>query len=156
MIWQVILGQDVISIHDISVLMLFKEEVYRLTVLIWVVWAVNVPVTELLSRLAWELIQTGSVSTWAALLWAAVCGIYIDVVIGAFARPTSRGGEAQVLAAAIVFWALVWTWDKWTIRPSVKSRVYYSVACQHLTDQGLNLWNSIWYTQDCICQTHFV
>lgn len=58
------------------------------------------------------MIQTGPAAIWAVLLWAAVGGIYKDVVMCALACSTSWGGEAQVLAVAIVFCALVGTFEK--------------------------------------------
>lgn len=67
---------------------------YTLTVLVRVVTAVNVPVTELLHGLTRQLIQTGPAAAWAALLWAAVDGVHKSVVMGALARPTAWRGEA--------------------------------------------------------------
>ena len=64
-------------------------------------------ITELLNRLALELIQAGPAATGAALLRATFGGIHKDVVMGTLAYPTSWGGEAQVLAVAVVFCALV-------------------------------------------------
>lgn len=52
------------------------------------------PVTELLNRLARELIQAGPAATWAVLLRAAVGGIHKDVVMGTLACATSWGGQA--------------------------------------------------------------
>lgn len=81
-----------------------------LTVLIRVVVAVHVPVAELLSRMAGELVQTGPAASRAALRWAAVGGVRRDVLVVTLARPTARGGETQVLAVAVVFPAQVGSW----------------------------------------------
>lgn len=69
--------------------------------------AVDVPVTELLVRMAGELVQAGPAASWAALLWTAVGGVDKDVAVVTLARPTARGSKAQVLAVAIVFCAQV-------------------------------------------------
>lgn len=69
--------------------------------------AVHVPVAELPSRVAGELVQTGPAASRAALRWAAVGGVHGDVLVVTLARPTARGGETQVLAVAVVFPAQV-------------------------------------------------
>lgn len=78
-----------------------------LTVLVRVVVAVNVPVAELLTGLAGEPVQAGPAASRAALLRPAVCVVHKDVVVLALARPTTRGGEAQVLAVAVIYGAKV-------------------------------------------------
>lgn len=69
--------------------------------------AVHVPVAELPSRMAGELVQTGPAASRAALRWAAVGGVHRDVLVVTLACPTARGGETQVLAVAVVFPAQV-------------------------------------------------
>lgn len=69
--------------------------------------AVDVPVAELLVRMARELVQTGPAAARAALLWTAVGNIHKDVLVVTLARPTAWGSKAQVLAVAIIFCAQV-------------------------------------------------
>lgn len=55
------------------------------------------------------MIHTWLTASRAALPRATVCGIHKVVVVGTLARPTPSGGEAQMLAVAIVYCALVQT-----------------------------------------------
>lgn len=55
------------------------------------------------------MIHTWLAASRAVLPPATVCGIYKVVVVGTLARPTPSGGEAQMLAVAIVYCALVQT-----------------------------------------------
>lgn len=69
--------------------------------------AVDVPVAELLARIARELVQTGPAAARAALLWTAVGDVDKDVLVVTLARPTAWGSKAQVLAVAVIFCAQV-------------------------------------------------
>lgn len=68
------------------------------------------PVTELLNRLAQQLVQTWPRTSRAALIWAAVCGIHKGVIMSTSACATSWGSKTQMLTAAVVFCALVGAW----------------------------------------------
>lgn len=72
--------------------------------------AVDVPVTELLLRMARELVQAGPAASRAALLWTAVGVVHKDVVMVTLAHPTAWGSKAQVLAVAVIFCAQVGSW----------------------------------------------
>lgn len=65
--------------------------------------AVDMPITEFLRRLAQELVQAGSATVRAALLWTTVGDIHIGMVMVALTRPTVWGSKAQVLAVTIIF-----------------------------------------------------
>lgn len=65
------------------------------------------PITELLHRLAGDLIQTQPAASRALLPRGAVGGVYEDLVVSTLACPTVWGGEAQLLAVSVVFCALV-------------------------------------------------
>lgn len=78
-----------------------------LTVLVRVVRAVRVSITELLGGLAGELVQAGPTPRRAALLRLAVGGVHEHVVVGASAGAALWSGEAQVLTATVVFYTLV-------------------------------------------------
>lgn len=69
--------------------------------------AVHVPITELLMRMARELVQAGPAASRAAVLWAAAGDVHKDMVMVTSARSTARGSKAQVLAVAVVFCARV-------------------------------------------------
>lgn len=86
---------------------IFSARFRWLTVFIRVVVAVDVPIAELLRRLAWELVQAGPAASRAALPWTAVGVIHKDMVVVTLTCPTSRGSEAQVLAVTVVFCAQI-------------------------------------------------
>lgn len=65
------------------------------------------PITELLRRLAGDLIQTQPAASRALLQRSTVGGVYEQLVIRAFACPTVWAGEAQMLTVSVVFSALV-------------------------------------------------
>lgn len=71
------------------------------------VTAVDVPVAELLPRMAGELVQAGPAASRAPLLWAAASDVHKDVLVVTLAHPSARGSQAQVLAAAVIFCAQV-------------------------------------------------
>lgn len=88
---------------------IFSGFISGLTVLVRVVWAVCVSITELLGGLAGKLVQAGLAPRRAALLRLAVGGVHEHVVVGTSAGPALWSGEAQVLTATVVFCTLVQT-----------------------------------------------
>jgi hypothetical protein len=58
-------------------------------------------VTELLQGEACVPIQTGSTSSWAVLVWGAVCDIDWVMVMGTPTGPTTRKSQTQVTAVSI-------------------------------------------------------
>lgn len=100
--------------------------------------AVDVPVTELLLRMARELVQAGPAASRAALLWTAVGVVHKDVVMVTLAHPTAWGSKAQVLAVAVIFCAQVGSWGVYRVfLEAIFSSLHASEPFLHTSLAGL-------------------